>query len=123
MTLGILGGGQLGRMTALAAIPLGARVRFLVPEASDCVADFADVTVADWTDADVLRRWADGCDAVAIDSEWAPIDRLAEAAPGVRVSIGADAVRAVRNKAAQRRLFARLGIAQPDFVHVTSRTA
>ncbi len=81
MTLGILGGGQLGRMTAFAALRLGLDVRFLVPAPADSVACFAHVTVADWTDPDVLRAFAAACDAVTVESEWAPADLLADAAP------------------------------------------
>lgn len=114
MTLGILGGGQLGRMTALAALPLGVRVRFLVNEPADCVADFADVTVADWTDPDVLRAFAAGCDAVTVESEWAPADLLAEASPETPVYPNPDALQLIRNKGHQRLGIAELGLPQPD---------
>ena len=115
MTLGILGGGQLGRMTAFAALRLGLDVRFLVPEPADCVACFADVTVADWTDADVLRRFAAACDAVTVESEWAPADRLADAAPATPVWPHPDTLRIVRDKVFQRTRLADARIPQPDW--------
>jgi 5-(carboxyamino)imidazole ribonucleotide synthase len=115
MTLGILGGGQLGRMTAFAALRMGLDVRFLVPEPADSVACFAGVTVGDWNDPDVLRRFAEGCDAVTVESEWAPADRLADAAPGVPVWPSPETLRLVRDKAAQRRRLAEAHLPQPPF--------
>ncbi|MBE2186201.1 MAG: 5-(carboxyamino)imidazole ribonucleotide synthase [Rhodothermales bacterium] len=114
MTLGILGGGQLGRMLGFAALRMGLDVRFLVNEPSDSVACFADVTVADWNDPDVLRAFADGCDAVTVESEWAPADRLAEAAPGVAVWPSPETLHLVQNKGRQREAFAHLP--QPEYV-------
>jgi 5-(carboxyamino)imidazole ribonucleotide synthase len=114
-TLGILGGGQLGRMLALAALPMGVRVRFLVDTPADPIADFADVTVADWTDPDVLSRWAQTCDAVTVESEWAPADLLAQAAPDARVFPSPDTLRTIRDKALQKRSLADAGLATPPF--------
>ena len=115
MTLGILGGGQLGRMTGFAALRMGLGVRFLVPEPADGVACFADVTVADWTDPDVLRAFAAGCDAVTVESEWAPADRLAEAAPDAVVWPSPETLRLVRDKAVQRAHLHAAGLPQPAF--------
>jgi len=123
MTLGILGGGQLGRMTAFAALRMGLDVRFLVPEPADSVACFSGVTVADWTDPDVLRRFAEGCDAVSVESEWAPADLLAKAAPGVPVWPAPETLRLVRDKAAQRQRLAEAGMPQPVFRVCTTETA
>ena len=80
-TLGILGGGQLGRMTALAAIRLGIRVRFLTPKPSGSVAGLGDVTVADWTDPRRAPRLGRRLRRVTVESEWAPADVLAEVLP------------------------------------------
>ncbi len=59
--LAILGGGQLGRMTAMAARTMGYRVRVMDPEAA-CPASFvADETIVGrWDDVDAARRLADG---------------------------------------------------------------
>ncbi len=120
-TLGILGGGQLGRMMALAAIPMGIRCRFLVDKPADGVLDFGDVTVADWTDADVLRNWAAGCDAVTVESEWAPADLLAQASPNTRVFPSPATLTTIRDKALQKRALADAGLATPDFRVCTTR--
>ncbi len=114
-TLGILGGGQLGRMMALAAIPMGIRCRFLVDKPADGVLDFADITVADWTDPNVLRDWAAGCDAVTVESEWAPADLLAQASPDTRVFPSPATLTTIRDKALQKRALADAHLATPDF--------
>ncbi len=117
MTLGILGGGQLGRMTALAAVRLGIDVRVLAESeaAADGVRWLRDVTIGDWTDADVLRRFADGCDAVTVESEWAPADRLADAAPGVAVWPSPATLHVVRDEVRQRVQLCNAGLPGPDW--------
>ena len=115
-TLGILGGGQRGRMTALAAAPLAIPVRILCDRETGTGRALADVTVADWTAPDVLRTWAAPCDVVTVESEWAPADRLLEAAPGTVVQPGVDALVTIRHKGRQRRALAAAGVPQPDLV-------
>ena len=114
MTLGILGGGQLGRMTAQAALRLGLDVRILTDAASGPEGAFAHVTVADWTDPDTLAAWADGCDGVTAESEWAPVDRL-PARAGLAVWPTPDTLRTVRHKGRQRDALAEAGLAQPPY--------
>jgi 5-(carboxyamino)imidazole ribonucleotide synthase len=115
-TLGILGGGQLGRMTALAAIPLGVRMRFLIPKPSGCVAGLGEVTVADWTDPDVLRDWAAGCDAITVESEWAPADALSEVLPeGTALWPAPETLHIIRDKGRQNQTLADAGLPLPPF--------
>lgn len=115
-TLGILGGGQLGRMTALAAIPLGVRMRFLVPKPAPPVEGLGEVTVADWTDPDVLRDFAGHCDAVTVESEWAPADTLAEVLPeGVGLWPRPETLRLIRDKGRQNETLRDAGLPLPDF--------
>ncbi len=120
-TLGILGGGQLARMTALAANRLGVSVRVLADHESGTGRAFADITVADWCDAGVLAEWAGGCDAITVESEWAPADALVEAAPGAVVRPGVAPLVTIRHKGRQRAAFADAGLPQPD--HAWARTA
>jgi 5-(carboxyamino)imidazole ribonucleotide synthase len=121
MTLGILGGGQLCRMTAFAALRLGVRVRILTDAATGPEAPFADVTVGDWTDPDVLRAFAAGCTAVTVESEWAPVERLAEVLPaGVALWPSPATLVAVRHKGRQRGALAAAGLPQPDFARAAT---
>ena len=122
MTLGILGGGQLGRMTALAALRLGLDVRILTDRASGPARPFAGTTVADWTDPFVLRDWADGCDAVTVESEWAPADRLLDVLPdGTALWPSPDTLHVVRHKGRQRDRLAERGLPQPDYARARTR--
>ena len=121
-TLGILGGGQLGRMTALAAARLGVPVRVLADAETGTGRPLADVTVADWTDPFVLRDWAEGCDVVTVESEWAPADRLLDVLPdGVRLCPGVPTLVAVRHKGRQRARLALSGLPQPEHVRAATR--
>ena len=115
-TLGILGGGQLGRMTALAAARLGVPVRILADHESGTGKPLAGVTVADWSDPAVLRTWAAGCDVVTVESEWAPADQLMEAAPETVVRPGVETLVAIRHKGRQRQRLAEAGLPQPRWV-------
>lgn len=90
--IGILGGGQLGRMTALAAARLGYRCHVLAPEASSPAADVAAAwTRAEWNDVAALDAFAAAVDVVTLEFENVPVaalDRLARRVPvrpGARV--------------------------------------
>ena len=116
LTLGILGGGQLGRMMALAAIPMGIRVRFLVPKPAGPAQGLGDITVADWTDPDVLRTFAEGCTAVTVESEWAPADRLADVLPeGVGLWPQPKTLALIRDKGVQKQALQDAGLPVPRF--------
>jgi len=76
-TIGILGGGQLGRMLALAAAPLGLRVHIFEPGADCPAAQVADAcTTAPYQDEDALRAFAQACDVVTYEFENVPTAAL-----------------------------------------------
>ena len=79
-TIGILGGGQLGRMTALAAARLGYRCHVFAPE-PDGPAAAGDrlATIAPYDDAAALARFAAAVDVVTIEFENVPVDALSRA--------------------------------------------
>ena len=121
-TLGILGGGQLARMTTLAAARLGVSVRILTDRETGTGRALGDVTIADWTDPFVLQEWVTGCDAVTVESEWAPADRLESVLPpGVSLNPGVQTLIAIRHKGRQRARLAEAGLPQPE--HVWAETA
>ena len=77
-TIGILGGGQLGRMIAMAAAQLGYRCHVFAPEADSIAAEVcAAHTRADWHDADAMARFAASCDVVTFEFENVPVSALA----------------------------------------------
>lgn len=115
-TLGILGAGQLGRMTALAALRMGLQVRFLAPRPEGAAAGLGHLTVADWTDPQVLRTFAQGCNAITLESEWAPADRLQPVLPeATALWPSPHTVALIRDKGRQKTVFQDAGLPVPPF--------
>lgn len=76
--IGIIGGGQLGRMSAMAAARLGYRVHVFSPEQDGPAAQVSALsTVADYADHEALRRFANAVDVVTFEFENLPADSLA----------------------------------------------
>ena len=108
--LAILGGGQLGRMTAIAARTMGIRVRVMDPEAA-CPASFvADETiVGQWDDVEAARRLAAGADAVTLEIEQIGVDALREVARLAPLRPNVEPVRIIQDKALQKTWLAENG--------------
>ncbi len=104
-------------MTALAAARLGVPVQILTDRETGTSRGLGNVTVADWSDPFVLQAWVENCDAVTVESEWAPADRLeAVLPPGVALNPNVQALLAIRHKGRQRARLAEAGLPQPDHV-------
>jgi 5-(carboxyamino)imidazole ribonucleotide synthase len=116
--VGMVGAGQLARMTHQAAIALGQSLRILADSAGDGAALVAsDVVVGDYRNLDDLRAFAVGCEVVTWDHEHVPNEHVAAlAAEGVTVHPGAAALRFAQDKAAMRARLTELGIACPRWV-------
>jgi 5-(carboxyamino)imidazole ribonucleotide synthase len=121
--LAILGGGQLGRMTAMAARTMGYRVRVMDPEAK-CPASFvADETIVGrWDDADAARRLAAGADAVTLEIEQIGVDALREVASLAPLRPGVEAIRIIQDKTLQKTWLAKNGFPVGPFRVVRSET-
>jgi 5-(carboxyamino)imidazole ribonucleotide synthase len=113
--VGMVGAGQLARMTHQAAIALGQSLRMLADSADDGAALVAaDVELGNYRSLDDLTRFAQGCDVVTFDHEHVPTEHIrALADAGVTVFPGADALRFAQNKAAMRAKLAELGVPGP----------
>ena len=74
MRIGLLGGGQLARMLALAGIPMDLSFRILDPAADACARGLGDFVQAPFDDPEALRRLADGCDCVGFEFENVPAE-------------------------------------------------
>jgi 5-(carboxyamino)imidazole ribonucleotide synthase len=120
--VGMVGGGQLARMTHQAAIALGQSLRVLAASADDGAALVAaDTLVGHHTDLDALRRLAKGCDVVTFDHEHVPGEHIRTlAAEGVVLRPGADALRFAQDKQAMRDRMGELGLPVPAWRPVTS---
>jgi 5-(carboxyamino)imidazole ribonucleotide synthase len=120
--VGMVGGGQLARMTHQAAIALGQSLRVLAAAPDDGAALVAaDTVIGSHTDLEALRAFAKDCDVVTFDHEHVPGEHIrALAADGVVVRPGADALRFAQNKRAMRERLAGLGIPVPAWRAVTN---
>jgi 5-(carboxyamino)imidazole ribonucleotide synthase len=123
-TIGILGGGQLGRMTALSARSLGYGVRVLDPDA-DCAARpvVDEVVVARFDDADGARALARGSDVVTIEIEQIAPRALEAALEHVPVRPGADLLRTVQHRGRQKQWLTDNGFPVGAYAHVDSAEA
>src|SRR3954463_8916196 len=120
--VGMVGGGQLARMTHQAAISLGQSLRVLSVSPDDSAALVAaDVRLGTHTDLAALRDFAKGCDAVTFDHEHVPTGHIeALAAEGVKIYPGADAIRYAQDKRQMRERLGALGAPVPRWRPVTS---
>jgi phosphoribosylaminoimidazole carboxylase PurK protein len=120
--VGVVGGGQLARMTAAAAIGLGVTFRVLSESASESAALVThDVTVGSHLSFTDISAFAAECDVITFDHEHVPAAVLAELeAAGVLVRPGSGALRYTQDKLAMRQRLSALGIPCPRFAAVSS---
>ncbi len=76
MNIGIVGGGQLARMLALAGLPLGLRFHFVDPNPDCCAAALGELTVAAYDDEQALAALAGRCDVCTFDFENVPASAM-----------------------------------------------
>jgi 5-(carboxyamino)imidazole ribonucleotide synthase len=102
-TIGILGGGQLGRMTAMAARSMGYRVQVMDPDAS-CPARFVvdACFVGSWDDAKAASDLARGCDVITLEIEQISIGSLEAAARHAPVRPGKEILAMVQDRIRQK---------------------
>ncbi len=103
-TLGILGGGQLGRMTAMAARSLGYRVQVMDPDPS-CPARFVVDACFEgsWDDARAAANLARGCDVVTLEIEQISMAALAAAGKYAPVRPSAEILGMVQDRIRQKK--------------------
>ena len=108
-TIGILGGGQLGRMLAMAAAQLGYRCHIYAPEKDSIAAEVsAHFTCADWHDRAALAGFAQACDVVTYEFENVPVDPLA-VIPEDRLCPGTRALEVAQDRLREKRFVEELG--------------
>jgi len=119
--VGILGGGQLARMLALAAAPLGIECTAFDQVNDACSAAYARLQVGNWRDHDALARFADGVDVVTFDFENVPADSAEWLSVRVPVRPNPYALAVSQDRLSEKSLFVELGIPVPAFAPVASR--
>ncbi|MET0231227.1 MAG: 5-(carboxyamino)imidazole ribonucleotide synthase [Rhodanobacteraceae bacterium] len=120
-TIGILGGGQLARMLALAGAPLGQR--FLVVDSlpDACASQVAPLMTADWRDFDALAEFARRIDVATFDFENVPADTAHWLTEHTRVFPNPEALAIAQDRLAEKNLFREIGLSTPAFAAVDSR--
>jgi 5-(carboxyamino)imidazole ribonucleotide synthase len=121
--LAILGGGQLGRMTAMAARTMGYRVRVMDPEQA-CPASFVvdETIVGRWDNVDAARKLAAGADAVTLEIEQIGVDALSEVARVAPLRPGVEPIRIIQDKTLQKTWLAENGFPVGPFRVIHSET-
>jgi len=115
--VGMVGAGQLARMTHQAAIALGLSLRILADSPTDGAALIApDVEIGAADDLEALQRFSKGCDVITFDHEHVPGEHLrALEAAGVAVRPGPDALLFAQDKRAMRQRLGDLGLPMPHW--------
>jgi 5-(carboxyamino)imidazole ribonucleotide synthase len=123
--LGIIGGGQLARMTAIAALPLGVEVIVLEKNPHSPAARLSpDCVVGDWADRETLLKFAGRCEVITLENEFvdaAALEVLEKA--GHKVFPSAKCIAMTQDKFTQKSALQKAGIAVPGFGAVNTPEA
>ena len=118
-TIGILGGGQLGRMLALAAARLGFKCHVLCPDPLSCAFDVVRrVTEADFTDKAALDRFADDVDLITFEFENVPAETAAFLAARKPVLPDPQVLATTQDRLTEKTWLVKLGIPTAAFAAV-----
>ncbi len=118
-TLGILGGGQLGRMLAMAAASLGLKTHIYAPEPDSPAFAVADAhTVADYRDEAALARFAQKVAVVTYEFENVPAETAAVLSRHAPVRPSGDALKTAQDRLVEKQFIRSLGLETAPFVAV-----
>lgn len=120
--LGIIGGGQLARMTAIAALPLGCEVVVLEKNSFSPAARLSpDSIVGDWSDPATLMKFAERCDLLTLENEFVDATALEVLEnAGHKVFPSAACIALTQDKLTQKQTLQNAGLAVPEFRAVNS---
>lgn len=120
-TIGILGGGQLGRMLAQAAERLGYHVHIFCPEVDAPAREVSKhTTVASYDDRDALKRFARDCDVITYEFENIPAAAVNDAARHAPVHPSPEILALSQHRVREKQAVNKLGIATAPFAPVSN---
>ena len=120
-TLGVLGGGQLGRMFCVAARTMGYRVIVLDPDPACGAGQIADVHIqAEYTDQAALESMASQCDAVTLEFENIPSHSVRKVADNTIMFPNATAVEVAQNRDVEKQFAQRAGLQPVPYYSINS---
>jgi 5-(carboxyamino)imidazole ribonucleotide synthase len=120
VTIGILGGGQLGYMLALAGYPLDFHFRFLDPSPQAPVGRIASRVTAEYTDFEALEKFAHGLALVTYEFENVPVEAARFLQKLVPVYPSTQALDTAQDRRSEKLLFQKLGIPTTEFAAINS---
>ena len=121
-TIGIIGGGQLGRMLALAAATLGYRCHILDPDADCCAAKVAAaLTVANYDDRAALTAFASAVDVATYEFENVDAEPLEEVASRIALFPPLEALQIAQDRIAEKQFAAQHGGRTAEWAAVETR--
>jgi 5-(carboxyamino)imidazole ribonucleotide synthase len=120
MTIGILGGGQLGRMLALAGFPLGVRARILDPSPDTPAGHVATLICADYRDRAALEQLAADAAVITYEFENVPVESVLFLEERLPVSPPSRALEIAQDRLSEKSFFQSLAIPTPRFAPVAS---
>ena len=121
MKVGVIGGGQLGRMLALAGTPLGMEFSFLDPAADACAAPLGQHLQAAYDAPIELRHLAASMDVITFEFENVPSETVAYLAQYVPVYPNAESLRIARDRLNEKTMFRELEIPVTGFANIESQ--
>lgn len=121
MAIGVIGGGQLGRMLALAGLPLGQRFVFLDPGGESCAGHVGALRVGAYDDEERLQELARASTVVTYEFENVPVASARFLNELVPVFPPPRALEVSQDRLDEKRFFASLGIPTPGFAPASTR--
>lgn len=118
--IGILGGGQLGQMLALAGLPLGARFEFFDPNPESPAAAVGNLTVGDYSDTAALVEFAGRVDVLTYEFENVPVEAARAVAEHKPVWPPPHVLEVAQDRLTEKQFFNSLGIRTAPFAEVDS---
>jgi len=119
-TIGILGGGQLGRMLSVAASRLGYKTHIFEPGAEPPAGQVAHrVTTADYTDREALDHFAQAVDVITFEFENIPTDALTQLAAQKPLYPNQEALRVSQDRLTEKAFLQSLGLATAPYADIT----
>ncbi|WP_117238267.1 5-(carboxyamino)imidazole ribonucleotide synthase [Thermus sediminis] len=115
MRIGILGGGQLGRMLALAGYPLGLSFRFLDPSPEACAGEVGELFPGSFDDEATLTRFAQGLDLITYEFENVPVAAARFLEGLLPLYPPPKALEVAQDRLLEKRFFRGLGVPTPPF--------
>lgn len=120
-TLGVLGGGQLGRMFCVAARTAGYRLVVLDPDSESPAGKIADLHIkADYIDHSALDKLADQCDVVTTEFENVPAESLRYLAEKIVVYPSAESLETAQNRNIEKQFAASAGLNPAPYYSILS---